>query len=239
MPQSLIPSASAPWGDAWVEGYGARFSEDKCAFFAGEYPAELYVIDLDNGNPDLLAGELVDGLYATLDLSPDGNRIVYSAGIVGQHEPDHINIPLRHMWVINTDGTGQVQISEDYGENLRWSPDGSKIAFLRNDELWLIDPDGTGEEKFPTEAYFIHYLEWSPNGNKLAYWSSEMRHSSCTRLWIVDFTDDTQELVFDITNAGVSWATYDGMAWSPDGNSIALILSGAAGEQVFLLKLSS
>jgi Tol biopolymer transport system component len=248
MPQSLIPSVSAPWGNAWVEGYGARFSMDKCAFFAGTYPAELYVIDLDDGNPEMLAGELRDGLYATLDLSPDGTRVVYSAGIIGQSEPGYPNMPLQYMWVINTDGTNQTLISEDPGDNLRWSPDGNKIAFLRDGNLWLINPDGTGEETLTTEGDSICRFEWSPDGNKIAYWSMNSGQYSCNSLWTMDMASHSQECVLDLNDTNVYVKSWRGFAWSPDSRSMAFILamtwqsdlsSVSEEQQVFMLTLNN
>ena len=247
-PQSLIPSVSAPWGNAWVEGYGARFGKDKCAFFAGTYPTELYVIDLDDGNIDLLVGELADSLYATLDLSPDGSRVVYSAGIIGQSEPEHINIPLRHMWVINTDGTGQMQISDGYGENLRWSPDGNKIAYLYDNKLWQINPDGTETEEISLQGGNILRFEWSPDGNKIAYWASQSNSDYGHSLWILNLENGSQECALDIENVGVYWKKWQGMAWSPDSKSIAFTLSmswksdlssTSEQDQVFMITLNN
>lgn len=214
---------------------GSSYSDEDVVFFAGSHPDALWVVDLETGSQHQLLGN-ISSEYSSLDFSPDGGKIVFSAGVIGQYDPYNVHIALRHMWVINTDGTEKYQISDKYGEQLRWNPNGSNIAFLREDELWLINPDGTGEEKFPTEAYFIYCLEWSPEGNKLAFWSTEGRHGSCTRLWVVDFANGTQKPILDLTNTSGTWG-YNDMAWSPDGNSIALILSGAAGEQVFLLKL--
>jgi len=231
-----------------LSGYDARFSKNKAAFFAGIYPDELYVIDVDTGVQTPLAGELEDGLYATLDISPDGNRIVYSAGIMGQSEPGYPNKPLQKMWVINTDGTDQTLISEDPGDNLRWSPDGNKIAFLRDSKLWQINPDGTGEEILTTQGGSICRFEWSPDGSKIAYWSMNSEQYSCPSLWVMNMTSQVQECVLDLKDTGVSAESWSGIAWSPDSRSMAFILSmtwqsdissASEEEQVFMLTLNS
>ena len=218
-PQSLLPSASAPWGEAWVLGYDARFSRDKCAFVVGIYPRSLYVIDLNTGNQTMLVEGLADSSYANLDISSDGSRVVYSAGVIGQSEPGFPNIPLQHMWVINTDGTGQKQISDNSGGNPRWSPDGSKIAYSYDNKLCQIDPDGTNKKETPLQGGSILGFEWSPDGNKIAYWSSYYS------LWILNLKDSSQKCILNTENTGVYWNAWNGMAWSPDSNSIAFILS--------------
>lgn len=60
-----------------------------------------------------------------------------------------------------------------------WSPSGDKIAFLRStdqpsasgelntDELFLINPDGTGEQSIAQGVYGC--ARWSPDGDRLAY----------------------------------------------------------------------
>ena len=214
-PQSLTPNGFP----SWFNGYGARFSRDKCALFSGEYPAELHVIDLNTRNQTMLVGGLADSSYATLDISPDGSRVVYSAGIIGQSEPGYPNIPLQHMWVINTDGTGQKQISDTSGGNLRWSPNGSKIAYSYDNKLCQINPDGTNKKESPLQGGSILSFEWSPDGNKIAYWSSYYA------LWILNLKDGSQKCILNTEDTGVNWKSWNGMAWSPDSKSIAFVLS--------------
>ena len=53
---------------------------------------------------------------------------------------------------MNADGTGQTMISND-GQLPNWSPDGTKIAFVRQSslggepsfEMFTMNPDGSGE----------------------------------------------------------------------------------------------
>ena len=79
-------------------------------------------------------------------LSPDGTRILFV-----MDAPDwKANRRVGHLYRINADGTGQVQLT--YGErgesSPRWSPDGRRIAFLsrRGDDthtqLYVLDAEG-------------------------------------------------------------------------------------------------
>jgi Tol biopolymer transport system component len=78
------------------------------------------------------------------DFSPDGSRMVYSSYLGGQWH---------NLWIMPADGGDAFPIS--YGDwdhtNIRWSPDGNKIAFIsnqnRNSELALqLFPGGTAEK---------------------------------------------------------------------------------------------
>ncbi len=54
----------------------------------------------------------------------------------------------------------------------RWSPDGRLIAFLSQqsgwNEVWLIQPDGTGLRQLTQLGHDVTDLAWSPDGRQLA-----------------------------------------------------------------------
>jgi dipeptidyl aminopeptidase/acylaminoacyl peptidase len=53
----------------------------------------------------------------------------------------------------------------------RWSPDGKRIVFIcqqdGHDDLWLINPDGTGLSQLTRLGYDISWPTWSPDGKTL------------------------------------------------------------------------
>jgi Tol biopolymer transport system component len=80
--------------------------------------------------------------------SPDGSRIAFTAKLGN-------GLPVQ-LWVMNSDGSGPRQLTS-YGtaEFFSWSPDGRRIAYVRfndaftseiNGTIWLIDVT-TGEDK--------------------------------------------------------------------------------------------
>lgn len=78
--------------------------------------------------------------------SPVDNRVAFWSGIENQYG---------QIWVINSDGTGSTQLTEDpthrNNDDPSWSPDGKKILFStarsERPELWIMDADGSNERK--------------------------------------------------------------------------------------------
>ena len=54
-----------------------------------------------------------------------------------------------------------------------WSPDGQRIAFMSdrdgNDELYVMDADGSNPTRLTQDAGRDWYSAWSPDGQRLAF----------------------------------------------------------------------
>jgi len=101
-----------------------------------------------------------------------------------------------------------------YAQVQRWSPDGSKIAYLAPDgaasnDLSIVVANGDGSDAKTIVPGQYLWLSWSPDGTKIAYVGLE-------GLWVVN-ADGTQPRLIDHGR----WESVD---WSPDGTK--LLLSG-------------
>ena len=95
----------------------------------------------------------------------------------------------------------------DYGAD--YSPDGARIAFVRNVNIWVMDSDGTDVRQITTSRAIEQCPSWSPDGSTLVFSRGE-------DLWVTDVTNpDPHRLV---RSPRISEYC---PSWSPDGSTIA------------------
>ena len=68
---------------------------------------------------------------------------------------------------MEADGSGQTNLTNSPSDEgwPSWSPDGGRIAFDRDDEVFVMNADGTAEELIATGSD----PSWSPDGEWLAF----------------------------------------------------------------------
>ena len=127
-------------------------------------------VNIQNGvmTPEVL---LSLGRMSDPQLSPDGSRILYGVSWNDIAE----NRSCRNLWLCNTDGSGNVQLTR-YAKSVscaRWSSDGKAIFFIQGGQIWkaplagnklgkkvkLSDvPAGVSEFKLSPEQDMLIYL---------------------------------------------------------------------------------
>jgi TolB protein len=100
-----------------------------------------------------------------------------------------------------------------------WSPDGSKVAFTRAGEIYVVNADGTGQVDLTNDPAWDFAPEWSPDGTKLAF-ARELPGGEHTTwapadVWVMN-SDGSEQ-----TNLTNNPAFDSDPAWSPDGDLIA------------------
>jgi Tol biopolymer transport system component len=83
----------------------------------------------------------------------------------------------RAIWLIST-VTGSLRVLADDAWGAALSPDNSVIAYRnrKQNEVWLMGPNGEGPRKFlaAPEGQMFERLSWSPRGRRLAYIKSAL-----------------------------------------------------------------
>ncbi|MBT6144148.1 MAG: hypothetical protein HN712_05450 [Gemmatimonadetes bacterium] len=94
--------------------------------------------------------------------SPDGQQIAF----VSQRDGDIA------IWTMAADGSEPRKLVQ--GRQPSWSPDGRRITFTSgqfegNDEIYVINTDGSDMRRITQDKRFDWYPSWAPNGRLLAF----------------------------------------------------------------------
>lgn len=160
----------------------------------------VVVIDVESGTQTVLAE--MDYMIGFPVWSPDGSRIAFTGHLDGTDD----------VWVVNTDGTGLVNVSDDpdveYGPY--WFPDGETLHFTRWDgesRDYITQADGSGDAVLAERPVG----PFSPDGAQMVTveWGNELRE-----MVIYDADGTNPRLVFNTASYITS------PRWSSDGAQI-------------------
>lgn len=97
-------------------------------------------------------------------------------------------------------------------------PRSGTIAFVSertgNDELYVMDADGTGVERLTNNPGFDRAPSWDSSGTQLAFNSRRAPHEDRPEIYRMDFPSRTIERVTDAP------AEHQRGSWTPDGDAI-------------------
>ena len=210
----LTTPASAPGALAWEPAWSPDGS--KIAFVGGQ--GDIFTMAPDGSNVTNVSN---NGQEYEPKWSPDGARLVFTSA-----RDDNNSSLAGEIYVMNADGSGQTRISNDNFEdrNGAWSPDGSKIAYSRDDtdasgptqngQIFLMNPDGTGQTPITDLTSSNGWPAWSPDGSRIAFTSNR---SGANEIWVMN-PDGSNPVRLTTSPAG-GFSTQ--AAWSPDGRLIA------------------
>ena len=153
-------------------------------------------------------------------IHPRERAVAYTAEVAGA----------RQLFTLSLRGTGapaiQVTASEKPISEPQWSPDGRRLAFVRDDEIWIVEADGSRLTRVVPKPAGGRDPQWSPEGRRLAFLS---RRRGWSQVWLIDAPvprrgrpqrDPRPPEARVLTPSGVD---VERMAWSPDGNRMAVM----------------
>jgi dipeptidyl aminopeptidase/acylaminoacyl peptidase len=175
-PQAVYraPSRIVCWGGGAKGFTWADWSPDGSHVVVHDW-YQVYVVSRDGMTERLLT----EGRQP--DWSPDGSAIVYVAGPLRDLCPYG---PDATLHLISTNGSNDLELTDPAANETdaapAWSPDGSKIAFVRHGlapdstitwaHAYIVDRDGSNEHQLAVlpSGNLLHPT-WSPDGLHLAY----------------------------------------------------------------------
>jgi Tol biopolymer transport system component len=132
-----------------------------------------------------------------------------------------------------------------------WSPDGSKVAFMRQStgmpagevagqDLWTVAAAGGSETNLTnTPIAYECCPEYSPDGTKIAFTNSGHTDGNPSgtydenEIWVMNANGSTQTQLTDLTDEDDTQDLQP--TWSPDGSQIAWIKSVAGAQQIWTM----
>ncbi len=183
-------------------------------------PAEVYILDIQTGQKEFLAGPLEPARFPEIEWMPDGKHALILSGTNTKgFEPPG-------WWSVNIDDKTLQFILDPV--DAAWSPDGTTIAALRMEKLdtnlinivlLLIDANTKSEETIATydKVDFSAGLSWSPDGQNLIF--SLGQYDGSSNLFVLDL-ETRQVMKITENNRG------EYPSWSPKGSVIVFKTEG-------------
>jgi Tol biopolymer transport system component len=179
----------------------------------------LMVMNADGTEKHSLAGserDDSDGMW-----SPSGDQVAF----ISRDPCTSPDCPNAHyqldIHVIRSDGSDERSVTQTEFDEFGavWSPDGSRLAFVRDQvdgaHIFVINADGTGEEQLTDGQTYDVAPDWSPDGETIAFTRITDPDNFETRLAMVEVATQELRLLTDEDIGGVE------PTWSADGSRIA------------------
>ena len=181
---------------------------------------EIYVMNVDGTNQVRLTDNTVVDDHPTW--SPDGTKIAFVSETVPRPSGSWA------IFLMNADGTNKVEItpvnflvstpaSFSDSWSMSWSPDGNRIAFQDNGDIFVVNTDGSNRQRLTNEPGFDRQPSWSPDGFRILFAST--RDRVFPTLYSIKH-DGTDLQPFPGSNS--NWESAPD--WSPAGDKVLFVV---------------
>jgi Tol biopolymer transport system component len=191
-----------------------------------------------NGTMDRLDTRPIEGRATGISLSPDGRRVVVAVQGSGDRRPSEL-----HLLDLREGGHRRIRLRQEpeilgapqwttrgicYVAGTEERPGGGSSTPLY--DLYLLPPGSDTPEHTPGvgEDFIASSIRVSPDGERLAV-IGRLNPNSPINLYVLDL--EAKDLEALTSNEDMEIKTGpDDLAWSPDGESVAIVARGALSE---------
>jgi Tol biopolymer transport system component len=153
--------------------------------------------------------------------SPDGRTIAYSKFVAGRRQVLVRSLDTAEPFQLTQVATGAIPVF--------WSPDGARIGYLTDTDVWWVSRAGGDPELIQKGA--IKAATLSPDGRTLAMWRfTETGQSAEASVWIATPPAAEPRRYTPAPFAVKAGINSEQLRFSPDGTKLLLLHLNAAGE---------
>jgi Tol biopolymer transport system component len=180
----------------------------------------IYMVNADGSGYTNLISTL-EGYYDEPFWSPDGASIMFI-----KYTRLTENNSKAEIFRMNVDGSNVIRLTEldteSYLEDLMWSPDGTRIAYTRDYEIYVLRVDASDPVNLTNSPSYDDLPVWSPDGKRILFLSNRDLHPAYSfrdHLYMMN-ADGSEPTRLTMGEFGLNIECY---AWSPDSTRIAFI----------------
>jgi Tol biopolymer transport system component len=197
---------------------------------------EIHVISSTGGEPKKITVSGNRGnhvLNYRLSLSPDGKVLAFTS-----KEEDGTNKPQEtSIYTIPVDGGIAKRLTAPGTREPAFSPDGKKIAYVKEGRLWVIPASGGTPVLCSDQPGSGRGPVWSPDGKMIAFNHEPGEDNESNEIWIVPVSEDGKAAAAP-TKIKLPLSTYDFLAgWTSD-NKIGLNLQNPPHRAIYTVPAS-
>lgn len=159
-------------------------------------------------------------------ISPDGGAVLYTLAAPDSARRSYT----QSIWTVGATGGRAVRLVVA-GSAPRWSPDGSRIAYLSAvdgmRQLWTIDPAGRNQQRLTSTPAGVLDFEWRPDGGAIALVSPTPDPSGSgsprAQIHVLELSSGALRQITRSARTIIVhlWDPGANLSWSPDGRFIA------------------